>query len=1817
MNCTVTRDSSGNIVEVLAQNGNTSNLFYDLLMDLNDPEEALHAYAMTMTASFNDRFGDAALDENGEHTIETYKQFESGGSPIKPGVKELFNSNLEFANQVYEALGFNSIITIPNKYDLNKDYNIKSVINNFTNTGDKNIDSIYKILLNAVSPNIKIEFTKSIRNDASGEFIYLEDKIKLNADRLSHKTLIHEIIHSLTHDEILKNKKFNDKITSLRKQALDYFKENRPNALKGSTEYALSNNDEFLAGIFNYKNTDFLNTLNNIPSGNNSVLEKLKNIFKEFILVIAKISNININKNSLLFEVINELGVINTEQITQQQKQQALQQYSAYLDTIFPNSKVKDIVYHGTALKFDKFNKSNLPDSGIYFDKNKATAYGYGNVLIPAILNSSGYYYGGNLNRVNSKQIRENGETGLTNGSGNIVFEPEQIHILGNQQDIQGFKNYVEQAPATIDLGFTAFGEYLQIDPDIIIQNGGQLENATAEQKKTVEKVIKTHNSIKKKATGEDTYVYTTKNPRTGEDVELKSATTYLDEQPEYTFEGNKTEDTRYIDWGNIADDILSGVVLGKTFEEIDVDLAQAHDLPNRMTIQARKQLFDIFTNLYNEQRSKGNILLTQVRVGSYDKKIGGTIDLLIVKPDGSVQVMDLKTSVTSVLDSSYRTNYKSRDGVTDKASKYQKHSAQLSIYASVLKRLGYELSFEDKLNVIPILIIRDELTPNVAGFVQQEVNYVPAQYLNRFDREFGGAETKYYKETYEKVIATLRNLAESYKRRGDMDTYNELTDFVNSIADNEYFDGMTKFTENAYERFLGRKGLKKVLNNLLNSLDDTDNIQETINSIVEIESVLNIFSPENGVNALGSFINSAEELGIEAEPGSILYKAKETNNAITTMRSNLQTKLPRALAKYLVSNIPKGSDVKIIENLQSKRAKLKKLQNEPNSKRRDKKISQLEKEIDGLIEQFQITEVDGKEQPDFERMLELEISDGAYRDISIIDRWAFSAVQMPVGYLSLYVLSLKKAFTDVQQLAIPALYKANNDFNKFMEGRTWQQPDKLFKDIYTTYKISGKEVLAFVNPIDYNKYNEALSNMKAEADRILDTRERNAFIAKWYAANTEQRPDVDYKENGVTLIEGLNTVFQRKREMLGDNSSRYNRWYNENTKKDNKGNVIYTNELVIPRRDIYRSSEFDTLKADKSKFELYTQMLDMYFDSQKHQPQRGFNDYEANKYIAPFVPKSSMDRLTENGAKSLVSYKIEDMFKVIDDDINEVNYDASNKSVNILYFNSSFPMSAENTTKDLMSSVLRYKIAADRYAKRAEIAGIGELLYSRVSKTNPHYTKSDGSTVSYKHLKGKVASFLGKKQATGNNAAAMLRAFINMQVYGMTKKESKINLLGKEIDLFKLSESIMEFGAFTQLGFDVTLAVANSLTANVTGAINAAGRNLFGVKAWAEASAEYLSNEFEFVKDSFSPVKQSFLGQMMQLYDVMQGEFYDEYGTKIGKSKLKDKWYKKAAFAGMHKGEHRAQGTAFIATMRTTKVKFVDENGKESMISLMDAYHIPPGKTQVELKQGVQLDNQVGKIDIDVMNKIHSVSTSLYGIYNKFEQPELYAHWVGNLISMYRKFLPAGIKYRYKKEGFDYSLGDFTKGTYTDFWSALVNEPTELLNKLKDPTLTSWEQGNIRIALFEHLTVIGTGALVIALKNALEADDEDTLSRDAKYWGLYFALRLNNEIATFGTLFNPVTNGLPNPSLITTFNQVSVASSIIQKGYRFVSSAGSDVISLLTLQDITRYERDTGMWKKGDSKTLVNAFKLLGINNRKLLTNPEDAVGIILKERI
>jgi hypothetical protein len=160
------------------------------------------------------------------------------------------------------------------------------------------------------------------------------------------------------------------------------------------------------------------------------------------------------------------------------------EQYSQYLNTIFPESKVKDIVYHGTPDgQFESFDVSKAgkttyqPTEAIYFTSGKRTAdfYAEGSVdfsqfesreeyeavktakVFSVILNAKELKLvdnpqaqspeGDAILRTKNK-IVDNGIVDSPEYAHQyIVFNPNQIYILGGKQDIEGFKQFVSTQP--------------------------------------------------------------------------------------------------------------------------------------------------------------------------------------------------------------------------------------------------------------------------------------------------------------------------------------------------------------------------------------------------------------------------------------------------------------------------------------------------------------------------------------------------------------------------------------------------------------------------------------------------------------------------------------------------------------------------------------------------------------------------------------------------------------------------------------------------------------------------------------------------------------------------------------------------------------------------------------------------------------------------------------------------------------------------------------------------------------------------------------------------------------------------------------------------------------------------------------------------------------------------------------------------------------------------------------------------------------------------------------------------------------------------
>ncbi len=146
------------------------------------------------------------------------------------------------------------------------------------------------------------------------------------------------------------------------------------------------------------------------------------------------------------------------------------EQYLEYLKNVFPNSKVKEILYHGTSSSFYDFSSEKSRD-GIYFTPNKELARRYGenvkavvvNIENPKEVSFSSHklyrsdsdeerrnetkHFADNIGFQNREKNPENdGVVGIdTDGTHTEIslWDENQIHVLGSSKDLQDFKVFI------------------------------------------------------------------------------------------------------------------------------------------------------------------------------------------------------------------------------------------------------------------------------------------------------------------------------------------------------------------------------------------------------------------------------------------------------------------------------------------------------------------------------------------------------------------------------------------------------------------------------------------------------------------------------------------------------------------------------------------------------------------------------------------------------------------------------------------------------------------------------------------------------------------------------------------------------------------------------------------------------------------------------------------------------------------------------------------------------------------------------------------------------------------------------------------------------------------------------------------------------------------------------------------------------------------------------------------------------------------------------------------------------------------------------
>jgi hypothetical protein len=140
-------------------------------------------------------------------------------------------------------------------------------------------------------------------------------------------------------------------------------------------------------------------------------------------------------------------------------------EYQKYLGSVFPGSQIKDVIYHGTKNKFDRFsreqigsNKGSSFGKGFYFSRSKEEAAAYAKTsnsfVIAAIVNSNKVITMSNSSPEDFRKatLGQLGDTVIVlQGREIVTFDPERIHILGTKDDVEGFKKWKSESTQTED----------------------------------------------------------------------------------------------------------------------------------------------------------------------------------------------------------------------------------------------------------------------------------------------------------------------------------------------------------------------------------------------------------------------------------------------------------------------------------------------------------------------------------------------------------------------------------------------------------------------------------------------------------------------------------------------------------------------------------------------------------------------------------------------------------------------------------------------------------------------------------------------------------------------------------------------------------------------------------------------------------------------------------------------------------------------------------------------------------------------------------------------------------------------------------------------------------------------------------------------------------------------------------------------------------------------------------------------------------------------------------------------------------------------
>jgi hypothetical protein len=160
---------------------------------------------------------------------------------------------------------------------------------------------------------------------------------------------------------------------------------------------------------------------------------------------------------------------------------------------------------------------------------------------------------------------------------------------------------------------------------------------------------------------------------------------------------------------GNLFDRMLEAAVLGQSLDSVSMSFREeGQDVTLEIEDSLKEEIWNWTQDLVADLTAEGSVVVPQFRVSSLENGVAGSIDLLVIKPTGELEVLDLKSSKNSVLGENYdnpypvkpsnvETGYKGSKLADEIGVEYlstrQQHALQTGLYARMLANKGFNVT--------------------------------------------------------------------------------------------------------------------------------------------------------------------------------------------------------------------------------------------------------------------------------------------------------------------------------------------------------------------------------------------------------------------------------------------------------------------------------------------------------------------------------------------------------------------------------------------------------------------------------------------------------------------------------------------------------------------------------------------------------------------------------------------------------------------------------------------------------------------------------------------------------------------------------------------------------------------------------------------------------------------------------------------------------------------------------------------------------------------------------------------------------------------